>query len=138
MGKRYLSSIPCCFRLVFFSYNDPTLVILYESLPTWTGRIQDRQDTCGIIALSINLLDHSHPVIWQVSGLPYDCCACYAVPKPLGGLMVYAANSMIYLDQSGPELQNTLFPCSCVSVCSCVHFFVTLIQSRRTASPSTI
>ena len=85
-------------------YNDPTLVILYESLPTWTGRINDRQDTCGIIALSINLLDHSHPVIWQVSALPYDCCACYAVPKPLGGLMVYAANSMIYLDQSGSDL----------------------------------
>ena len=24
-------------------YNDPTLVILYESLPTWTGRIAERQ-----------------------------------------------------------------------------------------------
>lgn len=83
-------------------YNDPTLVVLYEALPTWTGRISDRQDTCGILALSVNLIDHSHPVIWQMSALPYDCQFCEAVPKPLGGLLVMAANSIIYLDQSVP------------------------------------
>ena len=54
------------------------------------------------MALSINLIDHSHPVIWQVSALPYDCQFCAAVPKPLGGLLVMAANSVIYLDQSVP------------------------------------
>jgi len=83
-------------------YNDPTLVILYEALPTWTGRISERQDTCGIMALSINLIDQSHPVIWQLDALPYDCQYCEAVPKPLGGLLVMAANSILYLDQSVP------------------------------------
>ena len=90
------------FALFYYYNNKIYLVILYESLPTWTGRITERQDTCGIIALSINLLDHSHPVIWQISSLPYDCCACLSVPKPLGGLIVFAANSLIYLDQSVP------------------------------------
>ena len=47
-------------------------------------------------------MDHSHPVIWQLDALPYDCQYCHAVPKPLGGLLVMAANSIMYLDQSVP------------------------------------
>lgn len=83
-------------------YNDPTIVILYEALPTWTGRVTDRQDTCGIVSLSVNLLDQTHPVIWQMSSLPFDSSSIVPVPKPLGGLLVFATNSMIYLDQSVP------------------------------------
>jgi cleavage and polyadenylation specificity factor subunit 1 len=83
-------------------YNDPTILLLYEALPTWTGRVTERQDTCGMVALSINLIDETHPVIWQMAGLPYDSCALFPIPKPLGGSLLFAANSLIYLDQSVP------------------------------------
>ena len=80
-------------------YNDPTILLLYEALPTWTGRVTERQDTCGMVALSINLIDETHPVIWQMSGLPYDSSALFPIPKPLGGSLLFATNSLIYLDQ---------------------------------------
>merc|ERR1719215_1728788 len=53
-----------------------------------------------MVALSINLIDETHPVIWQMSGLPYDSCALF--PIPLGGSLLFATNSLIYLDQSVP------------------------------------
>jgi len=61
-------------------YNDPTILLLYEALPTWTGRVTERQDTCGMVALSINLIDETHPVIWQMAGLPYDSSAWVRQP----------------------------------------------------------
>ena len=60
-----------------------------------------------------------HPIIWKVSNLPFDCQRIEAIEKPLGGVLVFAANSLIYLNQSTPpygvSLNNmtdasTMFP----------------------------
>jgi hypothetical protein len=47
-----------------------------------------RRDTCCIVALSLNLLQKVHPIIWSLSNLPYDCCKVVAVPKPIGGFIL--------------------------------------------------
>lgn len=47
-------------------------------------RIAVRQDTCAILAMSLNINQKVHPVIWTVAGLPYDCLYAMAVPKPIG------------------------------------------------------
>nr|XP_039261759.1 cleavage and polyadenylation specificity factor subunit 1-like [Styela clava] len=83
-------------------YYEPTLLILFESLRTWAGRIAVRQDTCNIIAISLNVSEKLHPVIWSLGSLPYDCKYVYAVPKPIGGVLIFAVSSMIYLNQSCP------------------------------------
>lgn len=83
-------------------YYEPTLLILYEPVRTFAGRIAVRQDTCAMVAISLNIQQKVHPIIWSVSNLPFDCCQAVAVKKPLGGTLIMAVNSLIYLNQSIP------------------------------------
>ncbi|KAF3420031.1 hypothetical protein E2986_05121 [Frieseomelitta varia] len=83
-------------------YYEPTLLILYEPVRTFSGRIAVRQDTCAMVAISLNIQQRVHPIIWSVSNLPFDCYQAVPVKKPLGGTLIMAVNSLIYLNQSIP------------------------------------
>jgi len=61
-----------------------------------------RQDTCAMVAISLNIQQRVHPIIWSVSNLPFDCYQSVPVKKPLGGTLIMAVNSLIYLNQSIP------------------------------------
>lgn len=65
-------------------------------------RIAVRQDTCAMVAISLNIQQRVHPIIWSVSNLPFDCYQVVPVKKPLGGTLIMAVNSLIYLNQSIP------------------------------------
>jgi cleavage and polyadenylation specificity factor subunit 1 len=85
-------------------YYEPTVLILFEPLPTWTwsvyqclnptaisishfflfSRVAVRKDTCNIVAISLNLQEKTHPIIWSHGNLPFDCLQTFPVPKPIG------------------------------------------------------
>ncbi|XP_041783632.1 cleavage and polyadenylation specificity factor subunit 1 [Anopheles merus] len=83
-------------------YYEPTLLILYEPVRTFPGRIAVRSDTCTMVALSLNIQQRVHPVIWTVNSLPFDCIQAIPINKPIGGCLVMCVNSLIYLNQSVP------------------------------------
>lgn len=47
-------------------------------------RLPVRKDTCKIAAISLNMQEKVHPVIWSMDNLPFDCQTALPVPKPNG------------------------------------------------------
>ncbi|KAH8860725.1 Cleavage and polyadenylation specificity factor subunit 1 [Schistosoma japonicum] len=84
-------------------FYEPTLLVLYEPIGTWAGRVSARRDTCCIVALSFNLQKRTNPVIWFQESLPFDCRSVIPVPQPIGGVVIMAANSILYLKQTLPS-----------------------------------
>lgn len=81
-------------------YIEPVLLLLHEKEPTWAGHAAVKRHTCVITALSINTTLKQHPLIWSTANLPYDAYMLLAVPSPIGGVIVVAANSIHYHSQS--------------------------------------
>ncbi|VDN50784.1 unnamed protein product [Dracunculus medinensis] len=116
-------------------YYEPTLLFLYEPAQTTAGRqgfdffnfkmdyIKNenfykaclRYDTMCIIGVSLNVNEQVQAAVWQLTSMPMDCSWMLPVPRPIGGIMVFATNSLIYLNQSVP-------PCGIV-VNSCTDGF---------------
>lgn len=73
-----------------------------------------RQDTCSIVAISLNIMQKVHPVIWSLSNLPFDCTQVMAVPKPIGEFTEFSV-SLTYeccglsLSQRGFLLEKKVF-----------------------------
>ncbi len=65
-------------------------------------RVSARQDTCALVAVSLNVSQKVHPCIWTVANLPHDCYKVLPVPKPIGGVLVMTQNCLLYLNQSVP------------------------------------
>ena len=90
------------------NYYEPTLLILYEPVRTWAGRVAVRQDTCAMLVLSLDVHQRVHPHIWSVNHLPYDCFQAMPIPKPIGGVLIFANNCLIHLNQGLPPFGVSL------------------------------
>ena len=64
------------------------LLVLYNStiFLFFDRRLAMRHDTCALVTVSLNLSQRTHPVVWSLNNLPFDCSQVLAVPKPIGKL----------------------------------------------------
>ncbi|CCL98048.1 uncharacterized protein FIBRA_00042 [Fibroporia radiculosa] len=81
-------------------FNSPTIAVLFQYQQTWTGRLKEYKDTVGLILFTLDLVTRHYPVITAIDGLPHDCFAMAPCSTALGGVVVLASNSIIYVDQA--------------------------------------
>ena len=46
-------------------YGEPTILVLHEKKPTWAGRLALVADTCAVSAITLDLDNKRHAVIWR-------------------------------------------------------------------------
>jgi cleavage and polyadenylation specificity factor subunit 1 len=64
------------------------------------SRLKEYKDTVKLHIFTMDLITRNYPIINEVEGLPYDCFSLIPCSTLLGGVIVLAANSIIYVDQS--------------------------------------
>ncbi|RCI03416.1 Cleavage and polyadenylation specificity factor subunit 1, partial [Rhizopus stolonifer] len=83
-------------------YYEPTLAILFQPEQTWTGRLSSNKDTVSLVVISLDFTAKIYPIIYSIDALPYDCHKLVAMPKPVTGMLVIAANSILHVSQGSP------------------------------------
>ena len=53
-------------------YHQPTMLILYEPLQTFAGRIAVRKDTCRLDVITLDVKERISAFIWSKESLPFD------------------------------------------------------------------
>lgn len=81
-------------------YNNPTVAVLCQAEKTWVGRLKEYRDTAKLYIFTLDLLNHTYPVITTVEGLPYDCISLLPCAVPLGGVVIVTSNALIHVDQA--------------------------------------
>ncbi|KAK9240452.1 CPSF A subunit region-domain-containing protein [Lipomyces kononenkoae] len=84
-----------------YEYREPTLAILYQPKRTWTGLIEQQKDTVSFIVLALDLVQRASTSILSVRNLPYDIVSALALPAPIGGILLFGANELVHIDNSG-------------------------------------
>ncbi|KAJ2212161.1 mRNA cleavage and polyadenylation factor subunit [Coemansia sp. RSA 487] len=78
-------------------YLEPTLAILHEQDPTWPGLLESEHDTSSLTVVSLDLSSQSVSVLNSASRLPSDSQTLAPIPEPIGGVLVFATNSISHV-----------------------------------------
>ena len=78
--------------------------ILEDCIQLFFRRTAVRADTCCIAAISLNIQERVHPVIWSMNNLPFDCCKVMAVPKPIGKIIIKKNDMNNFFSYSSHDL----------------------------------
>ena len=83
------SSIVNVSDFVFLNdFFEPTLAILYDTQPTWTGYLSSRKDNKSLMVVSLSLSTKTTSILYRVDNLPYNCHQLLPVPSPTGNARI--------------------------------------------------
>ena len=78
-----------------------SLFVIYGCLFYCPGRrLKEYRDTARLYIFTLDLLNHTYPVITAVEGLPYDCISLLPCAASLGGVVIMTSNALIHIDQA--------------------------------------
>ncbi|GJD09562.1 Cleavage and polyadenylation specificity factor subunit 1 [Galdieria sulphuraria] len=90
----HFETIHFCFM---FGYSLPTLALLEEKTPTWSGSFSVTRDSRLVSVVQFDLSDKKMKRIWQVEELPHECFMVSSVPfLQGGGFLVFGWNIILY------------------------------------------
>jgi cleavage and polyadenylation specificity factor subunit 1 len=72
------------------------------TMVTLNSRLGSLKDTVSVVVVSLDLTAKIYPVIYSLDNLPYDCIKLVAMPKPVTGVLVIAANALLHVSQGSP------------------------------------
>jgi hypothetical protein len=49
--------------------------------------------------ITLDVKERISAFIWSKEALPFDCVRALPVPKPIGGTLIFAVNSLFYINQ---------------------------------------
>lgn len=64
------------------------------------SRLKEYHDTGRLYIFTLDLLNHTYPIITAVENLPYDCLSLLPCAQSIGGVVILTPNSLIYVDQA--------------------------------------
>ncbi|KAL3098908.1 hypothetical protein niasHT_024663 [Heterodera trifolii] len=107
--ERLANVLDMCF---LHGYYEPTLLFIYKPIQTTAGRACVRYDTVDILAVSMNINDRVHAVVWHFDGLPMTVACCVPIRVPIGGVCLFGANEIVCLNQLVPPRGISLNSCA--------------------------
>lgn len=66
-------------------------------------RIAVRKDTCRVDVFTLDVKEKLSAFIWSKESLPFDSSQALPVPQPIGGALVFGANTLFYINQGIPS-----------------------------------
>lgn len=65
-----------------------------------SSRLKEYRDTGRLYIFTLDLLNHTYPIITAVDNLPHDCLSLLPCAQSIGGVIILTANSLIYVEQA--------------------------------------
>ncbi|KAI3645107.1 hypothetical protein MP228_011271 [Amoeboaphelidium protococcarum] len=82
-------------------YQQPTIAVLCQPVPTWSGSLNKVRDNSIVILVSIDLQQKSFSVIGSCQGLPFDLYKILDCGhQSLGGALCLGVNELVYVDSN--------------------------------------
>ncbi|KAG8954872.1 mRNA cleavage and polyadenylation factor subunit [Tulasnella sp. 424] len=81
-------------------FNNPTIAVAFQTIQTWTGRLNEHKDTVSVFIITIDAVTRTYPVISQMNDLPYDVLYLVPCPAALGGVLLVTPNAILHVDQT--------------------------------------
>jgi hypothetical protein len=81
------------------NYFQPALLLLHDVDLTCPGRAAYRRNSCAVTVLTLDPAQRLAERLWSVDGLPFDTMSVVAAPKAVGGALLLALNTVLYVSE---------------------------------------
>lgn len=83
------------------NYREPTVAMLSQSKPTWTGLLPFEKDNVIYTVLSLDPVNREATRVLRIANIPYDVDRIIPLASPLNGALLLGCNVIVHVDSGG-------------------------------------